>query len=182
MRDYEAASRVEETALAKSGEPLSYPPTERIGVVKVPDFPTLGRLAALRFLEWLQLNPEGVVSLPTGRTPEHFIKWTIHYLEGWEDREVQRELASWGLEPGRRPVMGSFRFVQIDEFYPMDPEHENSFAHYIRRFYFEGFGLDPARALLMDTWRTGAPAGRDLGWVYPGGRVDLSLRFRSPAD
>jgi len=182
MRDYEADSRVEEVVLEKYGKPLFYPPTERIGVVEVADFPTLGKLAALRFLEWLQLNPEGVVSLPTGKTPEHFIKWTLHYLKDWERKEVQRELASWGLDPGQRPIMGSFRLVQIDEFYPMDPEHENSFANYIRRFYFEGFGLDPTRALLMDTWRVGAPTDKNLDWVYPGGRVDLSLRFRSPAN
>ncbi len=181
MRNYETASRVEEVALEKSGKPLSYPPAEKIGVLEVADFPTLGRLAALRFLEWLQLNPEGTVSLPTGKTPEHYTKWTVHYLKGWDRREIQRDLASWGLDPGQRPRMDSIRFVQIDEFYPMDPAHENSFANYIQRFYFEGFGLDPARALLMDTWRVGAPAGSDLDWVYPGGRVDLSLRFRAPA-
>ena len=44
--------------------------------VVVPNFPTLGFLTSLRFLEWVSENPNGVISLPTGKTPEHFIKWT----------------------------------------------------------------------------------------------------------
>ncbi|MFC1583479.1 hypothetical protein ACFL4U_02230, partial [Candidatus Neomarinimicrobiota bacterium] len=43
---------------------------ERIPVVAIPSFPELGKLVALRFIEWIQQNPEGVVSLPTGKTPE----------------------------------------------------------------------------------------------------------------
>ena len=39
-----------------------------------------GKLTALRFLEWVQQNPEGVVSLPTGKTPEYFIRWVTEYL------------------------------------------------------------------------------------------------------
>jgi len=65
--------------------------------------------------------------------------------------------------------------VQIDEFYPMNPEHKNSFAHYIKKFYFDGFGLDPKKALLMDTWKIGAPSGKNLGWVFPEDKVDISL-------
>jgi len=37
-------------------------------------------MAAMRFLEWVQHHPEGVISLPTGRTPEHFIKWVERLL------------------------------------------------------------------------------------------------------
>lgn len=39
----------------------------------VENFPKLGLLTALRFLEWVSENPDGVISLPTGKTPEHFI-------------------------------------------------------------------------------------------------------------
>ena len=46
--------------------------------ITVDNFPKLGLLTALRFLEWVLENPEGVISLPTGKTPEYFIKWT-HY-------------------------------------------------------------------------------------------------------
>jgi len=179
MREYINASRVEELAIQRSGRRLRYEPTEKISIVEVSDFPSLGKFTALRFLEWLQLNPEGVICLPTGKTPEHFIRWTAHFLENWNAKDTQRELGEWGLDVGRKPQMKSFTFVQIDEFYPMNPAQENSFAHYIQRFYFRQFGLDRSKALLLDTWTVGSPNGKDLGWVFPSGRVDLSLRFRS---
>ena len=36
----------------------------------------------MRFIEWVQQNPGGVISLPTGKTPEHFIKW-VQRLTGY---------------------------------------------------------------------------------------------------
>jgi glucosamine-6-phosphate deaminase len=171
-------SNVERKALAESGHELQYPPSERIGVIVVASFPALGTLAAMRFLEWVQEHPEGVVSLPTGKTPEHFIKEVNRLIAGWAQREVQRELAAWGLEPSRPCSLGGLRFVQIDEFYPINPLHYNSFHYYVNRFYIDGFGLDPARALLIDCSRIGLPAGRRLEEIWPDGEVDLSLRYR----
>lgn len=179
-RNYNFSSRVEELVRKESGLDFRYPPTEKTRVLLVANFPMLGKVAALRFLEWLQLNPEGCVCLPTGKTPEHFIGWTVYFLRKWQTPEAQRELGRWGLDPASRPDMRSFNFVQIDEFYPMNPRHENSFAHYIRRFYFRGFGFDPKRALLMNTWDVGAPAGENLDVLFPPGGVDLSLRYRQP--
>ena len=43
-----------------------------IPFIAVDNFPLLGKLAALRFIEWVADNPEGVISLPTGKTPEYF--------------------------------------------------------------------------------------------------------------
>lgn len=180
MRTYNNQSNLEKVLLEKSSRKLMYAPIEKAGIIEVPDFPTMGKLVALRFVEWLQLNPEGVVSLPTGKTPEHFIKWTQHVLRNWDKKDVQAELDAFGLDRAHKPRMDAVRFVQIDEFYPMNPEHENGFGHYIKRFYLEGFGLDPKRALLMDTWTIGAPAGRNLEWVFPSGKIDLSLRYRAP--
>lgn len=180
MRTYNATSKLEALLLERTNRKLMYAPIEKAGIIEVPDFPTMGKLVALRFLEWLQLNPEGVVSLPTGKTPEHFIKWTQRFLQEWDRKEIQQELGGWGLDTARRPRMDAVRFVQIDEFYPMNPAHENGFGHYIKRFYLEGFGLDPKRALLMDTWTVGAPAGKDLDWVFPSGKIDLTLRYRAP--
>lgn len=171
-------SRVEQKALEESGQLLRYAPEERIGVIVVSSFPALGTLTALRFLEWVQENPEGVIALPTGRTPEYFIKEANRLLRGWKRKEVQQELAAWGLDPSRRCTPAGLRFVQIDEFYPINPLHHNSFFHYVNRFYIEGFGLDPARALLIDCSRIGLPPGQDLEQVWPGGEVDLSLRYR----
>jgi len=38
--------------------------------ITVANFPKLGMLASLRFLEWISQNPEGLISLPTGKTSE----------------------------------------------------------------------------------------------------------------
>ena len=72
MRIYDNKSGVERFFLSQSGRADRYAPREKIRVIEVSNFPTLGRFAALRFIEWLQRNEEGVVSLPTGKTPEHF--------------------------------------------------------------------------------------------------------------
>jgi len=172
-------SAVEKLALEKSGEKLRYDPEEKIAVITVRSFPDLGRLAALRFLEYVQNNPGGVVSLPTGRTPEYFIKEVNRFLSGWRRRGIAAELERGGVDPARKPRMNSLHFVQIDEFYPIDPEQENSFTWYVRRYYLEGFGLNPDKALLIDCSRIGLPEGSSLDKVWPQREVDLSLRTRS---
>ena len=53
--------------------------TTEIPYIIIDNFPDLGLIVSLRFLEWVLENPDGVISLPTGKTPEYFIKWT-HYL------------------------------------------------------------------------------------------------------
>ncbi|MEC7855967.1 MAG: hypothetical protein VYC61_04435, partial [Candidatus Neomarinimicrobiota bacterium] len=43
-----------------------------IPYIVLESFPHLGLITSLRFLEWASENPEGVISLPTGKTPEYF--------------------------------------------------------------------------------------------------------------
>ena len=64
-----ALTPVERRALEQSPFDALYEPAEKIPTLVVEHFPALGRLAALRFLEWAQASPEGVASLPTGKTP-----------------------------------------------------------------------------------------------------------------
>jgi glucosamine-6-phosphate deaminase len=169
-------SIVEQKALA--GKPLLIAPHEKLGVIVVDSFPALGTLAALRFIEWVQSNPEGVVALPTGKTPEYFIKEVGRLLGGWKRKAIQVELAERGIDPGRKCALKGLHFVQIDEFYPINPLQDNSFYYYVNHYYLEGFGLDPARALLIDSSRIGLPAGKTLSEVWPDDEVDLSLRYR----
>jgi glucosamine-6-phosphate deaminase len=171
---------VEQHALATSPHDILYPPTEKVATLVVENFPSLGRLAALRFLEWVQHNPGGVISLPTGKTPEHFIRWVDHVLKTWEEPETRSLLEGATMDPGVRPDMHSLYFVQIDEFYPIDPRQHNSFYYYTNKYYIEGFGLDPAKALLIDATRIGLDPGDTLLSVWPEQTVDLSLRVRSP--
>ncbi len=175
-----ALTPVERRALEQSPFDVLYEPEEKIPTLVVEHFPALGRLAALRFLEWVQANPEGVASLSTGKTPEHFIAWVRRLLTGWDAKETRGFLEQAGMDPARRPDLRGLRFVQIDEFYPIDPAQHNSFTYYVNRYYIDGFGLDRGRALLMDGRRIGLLPGQTLESVWPGGRVDLSLRVRRP--
>ena len=74
------------------------------------------------------------------------------------------ELEQAGVDPA--PAAGrcaSLHFVQIDEFYPIHPAQQNSFYYYVNKFYLEGFGLDPAKALLIDCAEIGLEPGETLG-------------------
>ncbi|MFW5688443.1 MAG: glucosamine-6-phosphate deaminase [Spirochaetota bacterium] len=175
------ASQVETKFLEQRDASLSYRPDEKIGVLVADNFPRLGTLTAARFLEWVQANPEGVVSLPTGKTPEFFIKETRRLLDSWEDSETRHELESLGLDPSVRPRTEGLRFVQIDEFYPINPRHQNSFYYYVQKYYVDGFGLDPERGLFIRADEIGVPAGETLESVWGEEGVDLSLRYRLPA-
>ena len=172
-------SSVEARALQISAFKDRYPPAEKIRAIVAANFPAMGQLTALRFLEWAQQNPEGAMSLPTGKTPEHFIRWVTHIINNWDKPEVRALADEYGLAP-RRPDLRGLRFVQIDEFYPMPASQRNSFAWYVREFYLKGFGLDPARAQLIDCEQIGLGPGEKLGDYWPEMRVDLSLRHRQP--
>jgi glucosamine-6-phosphate deaminase len=173
---------VEQAALCASPFDALYEPTEKIPTIVVGNFPALGKLAAMRFIEWVQGHPGGVISLPTGKTPEHFIKWVQRLLANWDAPETTETLEEAGVDPAIKPDMASLHFVQIDEFYPMDSAQHNSFNHYVKQFYLEGFGLDPAKALLIDACAIGLRPDETLAGVWPGGRVDLTLRYRQPAN
>eukprot|EP01036_Dinobryon_divergens_P024639 gene24639-33109_t len=131
-------------------------------VLVASSFPELGKLTALRFLEFVQQNPTGVVSLPTGKTPEYFIKWVQHFLSRWDIDEM----AAFGLAVNK-PSMDRLKFVQMDEFFPIQPSQANSFNNFISKFYIKGFGLNPDNCLLMDTSEFADPSlfqdGIDLG-------------------
>jgi len=174
-------SAVEEAALAASGRSALRLGEEKIGVIEVHSFPALGRLCAFRFLEWAQSHPDGVVALPTGRTPEHFIAWTSRLLRGWAsaDPSTLQLLREGGISLSAGvPDMASLRFVQLDDFYPMHPDHPNRFTNYVRLLYIDAIGLDADKALLMDgLWTLGCDAGCDAGQLFADG-VDLTLRDR----
>jgi glucosamine-6-phosphate deaminase len=174
-------SRVEEQFLSESAEKLRYG-DEKISCIVVPSFPELGRITALRFLEWAQHNPDGVVSLPTGKTPEYFIKEVNRYLSGWNEEAIQKELISAGIDAADKPHMGNLHFVQIDEFYPINPLQHNSFYYYVKKYYIEGFGLDPEKALLINCNEIGLQDSLDLEAIWRNGEVDLTLRYRKPTD
>ena len=117
----------------------------------VNTYPNLGLLTALRFLEWSSENPQGLVSLPTGKTPEYFIKWTHHILNNWDKKDLIDLRKNNGLMLDNKPDLSGLRFVQIDEFYPLNPNQHNSFYNYVNKYYIKGFGLNPKNALLINS-------------------------------
>jgi glucosamine-6-phosphate deaminase len=175
----ETRSKVEETALAHSPFDILYQPTEHIKTIVVEHFPALGRLTAMRFVEWVQQNPSGVISLPTGKTPEHFIRWVNRILNNWDSDEIKKNLEENGIDPGQPPDMRSLHFVQIDEFYPIHSSQHNSFYYYVNKYYIDGFGLDRNKALLIDASTLALEYGDTLESIWPDNVVDLSLRYRS---
>jgi glucosamine-6-phosphate deaminase len=175
-------SRVEQVAVQSRDQQLIYPPIEKINTIIVDNFPALGKLAAMRFLEWAQNNEGWTISLPTGKTPEHFIKWVNYLLNHWRDKKVQNLLEESGVNPAKKPDMKSFHFIQIDEFYPINSSQHNSFYYYVNRFYIKGFNLDPQKALLINPNSIGLTDDWDLDDVWPDHIVDLSLRTRHPAN
>lgn len=152
----------------------------------VDNYITLGQLTALRFLEWVCHNPYGVIALPTGKTPEFFIQWVKYYLANWEKEAVDGMIHALGFAPEERPQMHTLTFFQIDEFFPISPLHERSFQYFIRKFYVEGFGLDPQRVHYLDTFHLSEWLAKRIGLsntyeIFGHARVDLQLRWRKPA-
>lgn len=150
----------------------------KIPYVAVDSFPKLGLLTALRFIEWVSQNPNGVISLPTGKTPEFFIMWTTYLLNNWNEEKVSVILKKYGLKGLKKPSLSELQFIQIDEFYPIDPKQHNSFYNYVINFYIKGFGLDINKALLINADKIPLPEGKHFDEVFPDHNVDLSLRYK----
>jgi len=177
-------SKVERYYLQKAQTSFFAREDERIPVVTAPNYVVLGQLTALRFIEWIGENPEGVVALPTGKTPEYFIKWFHYYRNNWERECNEGVVAEIGIGRPQPPSCKGLHFVQIDEFFPIDSNHERSFNYYVRRFYIDGFGFDPHKALLIDTntlpeeIKAMNPGGKSIEEALDGELVDFGLRFR----
>lgn len=170
-------SDVEKSFLKESGvEKIS----TLIPYLLVDNFPKLGLLTACRFLEWAAANPQGVISLPTGKTPEFFIKWTQYLLENWDTKKGKEVREKYGLGETKKPVLKDLTFVQIDEFYPISSKQQNSFYDYVNKFYIQGFGLSKEKAILINSDEIHLANGLHFSQIFPDLKVDLSLRFRDP--
>ena len=168
-------SKVESVFYESSGSPEI---STKIPYIVVDNFPRLGFLTALRFLEWVNENPEGVISLPTGKTPEYFIVWTKYLLENWETKKVKEIRAKYSMSNVKKPVLSNLKFVQIDEFYPISSRQHNSFYNYVKKFYIAGFGLDETNGILINSDAIELAEGKHFSEVFPESHVDLSLRYR----
>ncbi|MGM0531801.1 MAG: glucosamine-6-phosphate deaminase [Bacteroidota bacterium] len=169
---------------------ILYPDNElyrKIPAITVDNYVELGQITAIRFLEWVCRNPGGVIALPTGKTPEFFIKWVEYYLENWNNEVNNGLLANIGFDPKWKPDMGSLTFFQLDEFFPINPEHERSFNYFVHNFYIQQFGLDPEKTHLINAYHFSDAQKELLGGhknldrIFPDGNIDLNLRFKQPS-
>ncbi len=158
----------------------SLPQNVNIPYITVENFPKLGLFTALRFLEWVSENPDGVISLPTGKTPEYFISWTKKILGGWNNTEIDRLCKSHGLDISKKPQLSNLHFVQIDEFYPISSIQHNSFFNYVNKYYVDGFGLDLSKGLFINCDTIPLAFGKSYEEVFPDSIIDLGLRYREP--
>jgi glucosamine-6-phosphate deaminase len=168
-------TKVEQSFFDRSGR-TAY--STKTPYIVVRNFPELGLLTSLRFIEWVSEHPEGVISLPTGKTPEYFIRWTLKLLSGWDNRENRRLMEENGLYLTAKPSLEGLHFVQIDEFYPIDPKQHNSFYDYVMNYYIKGFGLDPVNALLINSDKIALSQGKHYSEIFPDNLIDLTLRNR----
>ncbi|MHC1732313.1 MAG: hypothetical protein AB9888_09875 [Bacteroidales bacterium] len=168
-------SKVEQAFFSRSGRNTM---TTKMPYIVVDNFPGLGLMTALRFLEWVAENPDGVISLPTGKTPEYFIKWTKYLLNNWDKPESVRIREENGLFLKDKPSLRGLHFVQIDEFYPINPAQHNSFFDYVSKFYIDGFDLDPEKALLINSEEITLAEGKHYSEVFSDNTIDLTLRNR----
>lgn len=154
--------------------------TTTIPYIVTESVPRMGLMMALRFIEWVAQNPNGVISLPTGKTPQYFIQYTHEILDNWDTPRIQEVLKKYGLGSVTNPQLSGLQFVQMDEFYPIAPSQHNSFYNYVNEIYIKGFGLDPAKALLINTDEIPLYEGMSYKDVFPDYKIDLDLRYRSP--
>ncbi len=154
--------------------------TTLIPYIITDSVPKLGVMSALRFLEWVSENPEGVISLSSDKSLKNFIHYTHHFLDTWDDKETQAVLEKYGLGGIKKPNLSGLQFVQMDEFYPISPKQHNSFFNYVNKNYIDGFGLDPKRALFINSDDIKLYNGKSYKEIFPNYSIDLDLRFRQP--
>lgn len=172
---------VESAFHAKSGRKPSYE-GENIPIVEVQNVYELGQLVAISFLEWVTANPSGVIALPTGRTPEYFIKTIERFRSTWGEPALVKELTALGYKPGATfPDTSKLWFVMLDEFFPMDTSHRNSFCNYVRNFYVGPLGIPENNVMDFDLVGKGVITETDLS-VFKSIDVDLSLLTREAKD
>ena len=152
--------------------------TTRMPYIAVDNFPKLGLLSALSFLEWAAQNPTGVVSLPTGKTAQYFLHFVKLVLENWDSEKGMTFRNEYGLGETEKPSFRNLQLVQMGEFYPIRSSQHNSLCHFIQKNYIEDLGFDAEKALLMNSDEIELAEGKHFSEVFPDFQIDLSLRYR----
>jgi len=173
---------VEREFLRRSGRKDGYP-NESVAVIETSNVAEMGQLTALSFIEWVKENPEGVIALPTGKTPEMLIKWLRFYRENWDKPGTRQTLRDFGLTLGDSepfPATSNLKFVQLDEFFPISATQKNSFLNYVREYYVKTLDLKEENLNLIDYSKFDIFQEHSMDEIFPTGKCDLELRNREP--
>jgi len=170
---------VEKAFIDDSGRQAVYP-HEYIAVIEARDHYELGKMTALRFIEWVKDHPRGVISLTSGTTPEYFVKFLDYYKKNWHKPKVQAELRRFGINLKNFPDTSNLRFVQLEEFYPLSPKHNQKVSNFVTRHYLKFLNLKTENVLLMDLANKGILAEKGMKVVFMNGRIDLSIMDHKP--
>lgn len=170
-------TNVEKKFIAQSGRQETYL-HEYIPIIEAKNSYDLGKLTALKFIEWAANHPTGVMALTSGNTPENFIKFLYYYKKNWRKPQVQAELHSYGIMGKNFPDTSNMKFVQIEEYFPISPKHSKNVTNYIKKHYLNFFGISKDNVLLMDLTSKGIIAEKGLKLVFMNGKIDLDLMQR----
>ena len=97
----------------------------------------------MRFNNGTQGYPQGffgaenvLLSLTTGLHEAGHCKSIVGVFDNKKSRhlEVAEECEKNGIDTSKMPNMKNLHFVQIDEFYPINPNHHNSFHYYVNEY------------------------------------------------
>ncbi len=147
--------------------------------ITVESFPKLGLLSALSFLEWVSENPTGVISLPTSKTAQYFIRFVHLLLDNWDKKNGKDILKKYDLKGIKKPDLSQLQFVQMGDFYPISSEQHNSLYNFAKINYIEGFGLNKEKSLLIRSEDIELAQGKSFKEIFPDYSIDLTLRVRA---
>lgn len=171
-------SKIEKAFLKQNHAKPNYG-NEKVVTLVAENIKELGRLTALRFIEWVHDNPSGVIALPTGKTPEYFIKYLKFFKRNWHKQSIQDELNRIGLKINNFPDTSELKFVQLDEFFPINPNQENSFTFYVKKHYLKFLKIKKENSLIIDTFKID-DLKHNYQRLFPNNKIDLTLLNRPP--
>jgi glucosamine-6-phosphate deaminase len=99
-------------------------------------------------------------------------------LDNWNNKKGKDFLEKYGLADVKKPDLSELSFVQMGEFFPINPEQHNSLYNYAQKQYIDGLGFKKENALLINSEEIKLAEGKHYSEIFPDFKIDLSLRYR----
>jgi 6-phosphogluconolactonase/glucosamine-6-phosphate isomerase/deaminase len=151
-------------------------PGEKIGAIVVESREQLEDRLALRVLEFIAQKPNAVIALPIGKLARGLAARLRYYAEFWD--ETSKHRTQRGLQVPAFPNTNQIRFVQLGEYFPIDPNSDASCTRLIEDLYLQPLKILPENSLTMKELIGPTLKKGGIESVFPGGNVDLNLLAR----